>query len=74
MGEWAMVVHGHGIHDNGREDDAESMLRDFIGQLARAGHEVQSVVFTVGGTQHLPPTSDTLRIESPPGDWQARAR
>lgn len=74
MGEWAMVVHGHGIHDNGREDDAESLLRDFVGQLALAGHEVQSAVFTVGGTRHLPPKKDTLRIESPPDDWQARAR
>lgn len=53
MGEWTMVVNGHGIHDNGREDDADALLEKFISDLQRS-QQVDSVQFTVGTSRALP--------------------
>ena len=39
MGYWKMTIDGHGIHDNGKEDDADAMLQDFLDKLSEAGHE-----------------------------------
>ena len=72
MGNWIMHIEGTGIHDNGLAGDAESMMRDFVGQLAVAGHIVQAASITVGGTRLIPPTRDTGRIESPPNDYVPR--
>jgi len=66
-----MHVEGHGIHDNGVETDADSMLRDFAGQLRIKGHTVQSVSFSAGSTKTLP-ISDTGSVEAPPDDWEQR--
>lgn len=71
MGNWVMVIEGHGIHDNGREDDADSMLRDFAGKLRIAGQAVQSVSMTVGAARVLP-VSTTGSVEAPPGEWEYR--
>jgi hypothetical protein len=48
MGSWTIHVEGHGIHDNGREDDADSLLEAFIAALLAAGHAVNRASFTVG--------------------------
>lgn len=48
MGQWIITVEGHGIHDNGRPDDADARLKDFVDQLQRDGHTVDHVTFTVG--------------------------
>lgn len=53
MGNWAITIHGHGIHDNGREDDAEHMVSEFIKSLKSVGHVVSSVRFTVGTDREL---------------------
>lgn len=71
MGNWSMHVEGHGVHDNGRDTDADSMLRDFAGQLRIKGHEVHAVSFTSGSTKALP-VSDTGSVEAPPEDWERR--
>ena len=71
MGNWSMHIEGHGIHDNGREDDADSMLRDFAGQLRIAGHAVHLVSFTSGALKTLP-VSTTGSVEAPPGDYEYR--
>lgn len=54
MGQWSMHVEGHGIHDNGRDDDADIMFAEFVNEL-RKHHDVVSATFTVGSTRHMPP-------------------
>lgn len=51
MGQWNMSIQGHGIHDNGLENDAEVMLERFVDELRAAGHSVSSVHFTVGAAR-----------------------
>ncbi len=52
MGEWAMTIHGHGIHDNGRDDDADAIMARFVEEL-RKSQEVKSAVFTVGAAREI---------------------
>lgn len=52
MGHWVMVIEGSGIHDNGREDDAEVLLQEFAGKVAQH-HDVHRVSFTAGSTREL---------------------
>jgi hypothetical protein len=59
MGHWAMHIEGGGLHDNGRDDDAEAMLRVFAGKLADAGHEVDLATITVGHSRELLNADDT---------------
>lgn len=61
MGHWVMVIEGAGIHDNGRDDDAESMLEDFAGELAKH-HAVHKCSFTVGSTRELLNRDDTTPL------------
>ena len=53
MGNWAITIHGHGIHDNGRDDDAETMVAAFVADLEAKGHVVNGVRFTVGADREL---------------------
>ena len=48
MGNWSMHIEGHGIHDNGKDEDADTMLRKFVDSLAVAGQSVHSATITVG--------------------------
>lgn len=52
MGEWTIVIQGHGIHDNGRDDDADAICRRFVDELAKS-QQLQSVNFTVGARRAL---------------------
>lgn len=49
MGNWKISITGHGIHHNGRQDDAETMAAVFIGELLAAGHEVSAAEFILTG-------------------------
>ncbi len=49
MGAWAITIRGHGIHHNGRQDDAEAMAAVFVGELFAAGHEVYTAEFVLTG-------------------------
>lgn len=53
MGQWSIHIVGHGIHDNGRDDDADALLADFLVKL-KQHHEVYAATFQVGSTRHLP--------------------
>lgn len=54
MGSWAITIHGHGIHDNGRPDDADVLLKQFIDDMkVKGGHVISSVRFTVGADREL---------------------
>lgn len=57
MGHWSMHIEGAGIHDNGRDDDAEVLLKGFAAKLAEH-HSLHSVTFTVGSTRELAPLSE----------------
>jgi hypothetical protein len=62
MGQWVMHIEGHGIHDNGRADDADVMLREFVEKLCAAGQSLGGVSFTVGATKTLTTTGGTTEI------------
>jgi hypothetical protein len=47
MGDWAILIRGHGIHDNGRQEDADQMAAVFVGELKAAGHEVTDCTFSL---------------------------
>lgn len=53
MGEWTIVIQGHGIHDNDRDDDADAICRRFVDELARS-QDIQSAHFTVGYRREVP--------------------
>ncbi len=52
MGEWTIVIQGHGIHDNGRDDDADAICQRFADELAKS-QELQSVHFTAGARRQF---------------------
>lgn len=72
MGHWAMVIEGAGIHDNGREDDAEVMLREFAEKLAQH-HQVDRCSFTVGSTRELLNADDTTPLRHGETAYRQRA-
>lgn len=49
MGQWTITITGHGIHDNGREDDADAICRRFVEELAKS-QEIYSAIITVGAS------------------------
>lgn len=53
MGSWSMHIHGHGIHDNGLAEDADSLLRKFVAELRGLGHAVHGAHFTAGASHDL---------------------
>jgi hypothetical protein len=53
MGSWAVTIHGHGVHDNGKDDDAEHLVSEFIENLKARGQVVHAVRFTVGTDREL---------------------
>ena len=56
MGTWRITIEGHGIHHNGRQDDANEMAGVFVGELLAAGHGVSLAKFDLT----LPPGEDLL--------------
>ncbi len=52
MGEWTIVIQGHGIHNNGRPDDADAICQRFVDELAKS-QEIKSAAFTVGVRQRM---------------------
>jgi len=45
MGHYRIVVEGHGVHDNGRADDADNQAVRFRDHLRMLGHDVTYVGF-----------------------------
>ena len=72
MGQWNISIQGHGIHDNGRDDDAEAMTKEFVESLIENGHVVTEAHFTVGHARKLrgPIPSDYEDGKTPePTQW-----
>ena len=59
MGEWTIVIHGHGIHDNGREDDADAICRRFLAELAKSQGAL-SCTFTVGANRQIEAAAEAV--------------
>lgn len=57
MGNWSMHIDGHGIHDNGLDEDAEQRLTAFVEQLVADGHVVHNATITVGSARQYQPSS-----------------
>lgn len=72
MGHWTIHVEGHGIHDNGREDDADARLKEFTERLAADGHEVHSATITVGSVRQLLNGDDTTPLRQGEHDYRHR--
>lgn len=53
MGDYVITIHGHGLHGNGREDDAEAICQRFVSELAARGHHIESASVTAGFRTHL---------------------
>jgi hypothetical protein len=67
MGAWNIVIKGHGIHHNGRDDDANVMARKFAESLKLAGHDVNAATFQlVNGDESPSGAADDLLVEAPP--------
>ena len=73
MGNWSMHIEGSGIHDNGRDDDAEAMLKRFAAELATR-HSVHSVSLTAGSTRELLNADDTTPLNPERIDLAYRPR
>ena len=52
MGQWAISITGHGIHDNGREDDADAICARFLEELSKSQGAL-SCTFTVGAQREI---------------------
>lgn len=50
MGQWTITVTGHGIHDNGRDDDADVIFQRFVEELA-GSQQIHSAIFTAGASR-----------------------
>lgn len=48
MGSWSLTIHGHGIHDNGKDEDIDQIIKKFIADLHAAGHQLDASYLTVG--------------------------
>lgn len=54
MGNWTIVIHGTGCHDNPHlPEDADRMAQKFVKDLVKAGHDVVDARFTSGGRSRL---------------------
>ncbi len=65
MGAWTIVIQGHGIHDNGRDDDADAICQRFVDELAKS-QEIQLVHFTVGAGRALGVPTGGIITGGPP--------
>lgn len=52
MGEWVIHIEGHGIHDNGRSDDVDAQLVEFVKKL-RETHDIKSATLTIGSAREV---------------------
>lgn len=66
MGHVAVHIEAAGLHDNGREDDIDEMVKRFAAGLADAGHQVHSVTVTAGATKELLNRDETTPLRAGP--------
>jgi hypothetical protein len=52
MGEWTIVIQGHGLYDNGLPGDADAICQRFVDELAKY-QDIQHAEFTAGDRRAL---------------------
>ena len=80
MGNWSILIHGHGCHHNKRPDiDADIATQDLVVRLKAQTSEVSHAVFTVDGNppQNLlatpaPTTPITEKLYQLKLEWEDR--
>ena len=45
MGTYRIMIEGHGIHHNGRTDDADTIIRRTVRELQQSGHDIHRAAF-----------------------------
>jgi hypothetical protein len=67
MGNFAIIIRGHGPHQNDLSYDAERIAQRLVDELRACGHDVETASVETGGTsivlagagaQELPPVKD----------------
>jgi len=53
MGNWVIHLEGHGMHDNGKDQDIDDLLRFFVKQCKEMGQDVYDAKLTVGSVRKL---------------------
>ncbi len=53
MGNWTINIEGHGMHDNGKDQDIDDLLKFFVKELREMGQDVYHVTLTVGSVRDL---------------------
>lgn len=65
MGNFAIVVHGVGPHDNqDNPTDADKMAADFVHKLTEAGHHISHASITVGGRKDIVRAIPSVDVKS----------
>lgn len=47
MGNWTIVIKGHGPHGNNSMDDADFMAKDLVNDLEGGDHTLESATFQI---------------------------
>ena len=64
MGQWNMTIVGAGAHHNEKNpSDADKLLRRFVAELKREGHNIQHASITTGSLDYIP-TDEELSAPS----------
>lgn len=70
MGEWTLVIQGHGQHDNNSPNDVEKLADTFLSVLNGASHGALRCELTIGSRRTIglftQPTGDTLPVGTEP--------
>jgi len=54
MGDWQILINGHGIHDNGRADDVDAICTRFLAELAKSQDNLSCTFTLVGVSRQIP--------------------
>jgi hypothetical protein len=53
MGNYSIVIHGAGSHDNAKTFDVEQMVDRFIDDLTARGHVIEDARVVIGGSKEI---------------------
>lgn len=48
MGNWNVTIQGVGQHHNNSPNDVETITKEFVDRLVKAGHNIESAFVTTG--------------------------
>lgn len=50
MGDYRILVEGHGMHHNNRASDADHLARELVDNLKKTGHEISKAEIVLIGS------------------------